>query len=195
MKKAILLLSTCLLLTGCDVLNQVSGLFTLSQCDYKYNSITDIQLSGMNLGDGSGFSMLDLANIATVLSGASKQTIPFNMTLNMDVSNPNKSAAFLNALDYAVLINEMEFTTGKLDIPIRIEPGSTAKLPISMAVDLRELMNRYSKDRVAREMRSFLGITSEKTDITVKLWPKVMVGNKAVPSPAAIPVVFSFGGK
>lgn len=195
MKKTFFVLSICMLFASCDVWNQIGGVYNLSQCDYKYNSITDIQLSGMNLGKGTSLSMMDIANIATVLSGVGKQTIPFNMTLNMDISNPNQSAAFLNALDYAVLINEMEFTTGKLDIPIRIEPGQTAKLPISMAVDLKELMNRYSQGRVAKEMRSFLGITSDKTDITVKLWPKVLVGNKPITSPAAIPVVFSFGGK
>lgn len=195
MKKTILILSIVLLLTSCDVFKQIGGAYNLSQCDYKYNSLTNIQLAGINLENGNGLSMSNIANIATVLSGARLQNIPFNMTLNMDVTNPNQSPAFLNAMDYAILINDMEFSKGKMDVPIRIEQGATQKLPISVGVDLKELMNRYSQERVAKEMSSFLGINSEKTVVTVKLWPKVMIGNTPIKAPAAIPVVFTFGGK
>lgn len=195
MKKVFLLLFAALMLNGCDVLNQISGAYTLSQSEYTYNSLTDIQLAGINLGDASRISVSNLASISTILSSGSLQSIPFNMTLNMNVKNPNKTAAFLNALDYAIDINEMEFATGKMDVPIRIEPGATQVLPISIGTDLKQLFNRYSQDRVAREMSSFLGITSEQTTVTVKLWPKLMVGETPIKVPAPIPVVFTFGGK
>lgn len=195
MKKLILLLFVALTLNSCDIAKQIGGAYTLSQCEYTYNSLTDIQLAGINLGDASRISVSNLASISTVLAGGNQQSIPFNMTLNMDIKNPNTAAAFLNALDYAIEINEMEFAAGKMDIPIRIEPGATQVLPISIGTDLRQLINRYSQDRVAREMSSFLGITSEQTKVTVKLWPKLMVGQTPIRVPAPIPVVFTFGGK
>lgn len=195
MKKLILMLSVALLLSGCDVMNQIGGAYTLSQSEYKYKSLSNIQLAGVNMGDGSGVSISNLATIATILSGANRQSIPFNMTLNMDVKNPNKTAAFLNALDYSIDINEMEFVQGKMDVPLRIEPGETQTFPIPISVDLKNLMNRYSQERVANEMSSFLGITPDETTVTVKLWPKLMVGQTPVKVPAPIPVVFKFGGK
>ncbi len=195
MKKLILLLSVALLMSGCDVWNQIGGAYNLSQSEYKYKSVSNIQLAGVNLGDGSGVSVSNLATIATILSGANRQTIPFNMTLNMDVTNPNKAAAFLNALDYSININDMEFVEGKMDVPLRIEPGETQTFPIPISVDLKNLMNRYSQQRVANEMGSFLGITPDETTVTVKLWPKLMVGQTPIKVPAPIPVVFKFGGK
>lgn len=195
MKKLTLLLFATLLLSGCNVFNQIGGAYTLSQCEYTYNSLTNIQLAGINLGDASRISVSNLATISTVLAGGNQQSIPFNMTLNMDVKNPNNSAAFLNALDYAIEINEMEFASGKMDIPIRIEPGQTHVLPISIGTDLKQLMNRYSQDRLTKEMSSFLGITSDATKVTIKLWPRVLVGQTPIKVPTAIPVVFTFGGK
>lgn len=57
-------------------------------------------------------------------------------------------------------------------------------------------MNRYSQDRVTKEMSDFLGITPpNSTSVTVKLWPKLTVGRKLVKVPAAIPIIFNFGGK
>ena len=196
MKKSILLLSVMILLSGCDIMNKIGGAYQLSQSEYRYRSLNNIQLSGLNLGDASGISLSNLATIATILSGGSgMQTIPFNMTLNMDVTNPNTTAAFLDALDYAIQINDMEFVEGKMDIPIRIEPGETKVIGVPISVDLKSIMNRYSQERVASEMSGFLGITPNETSVSVKLWPKFFVGETLVKVPAPIPVVFNFGGK
>ena len=196
MKKSILLLSVMILLSGCDIMNKIGGAYQLAQSEYRYHSLNNIQLSGLNLGDASGISLSNLATIATILSGGSAmQTIPFSMTLNMDVTNPNTTAAFLDALDYAIQINEMEFVEGKMDIPIRIEPGETKVIGVPISVDLKALMNRYSQERVTSEMSCFLGITPNETSVSVKLWPKFYVGETLVKLPAPIPVVFNFGGK
>jgi LEA14-like dessication related protein len=196
MKKSIFMLSAAMLLTGCNIMNQIGGAIQLSQSEYKYHSLDNIQLAGINLGNASDISVSNLASIATVLAGGSTmQTIPFGMTLNMDVTNPNSSAAFLDALDYVILINEIEFAAGKMDIPIRIEPGETKVVGIPVSVDLKNLMNRYSQERITQEMSAFLGITPNETSVTVKLWPRLTVGETVVKVPAAIPVVFNFGGK
>ncbi len=195
MKKLLPILTLFFLFTSCELLNQVSGAYQLMQCDYKYNNISDIQVAGVNLGSGTSLSLSNFAAISSILTGGSLQTIPFSMTLKLDVENPNKAAALLNALDYAIQINDMEFVQGKLDVPLRVEPGETAVLPISIGLDLKSLMNQYSRDKVSKEMSGFLGLSSEKTKVSVKLWPKLMVGGTLVKVPAAIPVEFSFGGK
>jgi len=196
MKRITFILSAAILLTGCSIMNQIGGAIQLSQSEYRYKSLDNIMLSGINLGNASSISLSNLASIATVLSGGSSvQSIPFSMTLNMDVTNPNTTAAFLDALDYAVEINEMEFAEGKMNIPIRIEPGETKVVSVPVSTDLKSLMNRYSQERVTNEMSSFLGITPNETTVTVKLWPKLMVGETLIKVPAPIPVVFNFGGK
>ncbi|HHV85128.1 MAG TPA: LEA type 2 family protein [Petrimonas sp.] len=194
MKKIVFLSLLIFSLPSCDVFKQIGGAIQLSQCEYKYNSISDMQLAGINLGDGSTISLSNFASISSILTGGNLQTIPFSMTLKMDVKNPNQAVAFLNALEYAIEINEMEITTGKMDVPVRVEPGQTSVLPLSIGVDLKNIMNRYSRDRVARELSGFLGLSSDETKVTVKLWPKLMVGNTPIKVPAPIPVVFTFGG-
>ena len=192
---SLIVLFSLTFMPACDVMNNIGGAYRLSQSEYKYSSLNDIQLAGMKLGNASSISLSNLASIATVLAGGNTQTIPFSMTLNMDVTNPNTAAAFLDALDYQIIINELEFVEGKMDMPIRIEPGETKVIPIPVSVDLRNLINRYSQERVTKEMSSFLGITPNETTVMVKLWPKLTVGNTLVKVPAAIPVEFKFGGR
>ena len=192
---SLIVLFSLTFLPACDVMNNIGGAYRLSQSIYKYSSLNDIQLAGMKLGNASSISLSNLASVATVLAGGNKQNIPFSMTLNMDVTNPNTAAAFLDALDYQIIINDLEFVEGKMDMPIRIEPGETKVIPIPVSVDLRNLINRYSQERVTKEMSSFLGITPNETTVMVKLWPKLTVGNTLVKVPAAIPVEFKFGGR
>ncbi|MGI6073890.1 MAG: LEA type 2 family protein [Fermentimonas sp.] len=183
-------------LTRCDVFNSVSGAYNLSQSEYKYHSLSNIQLAGINLGNSENISLSNLAAISTVLAGSgTKQTIPFNMNLNMDVKNPNQKVAYLDALDYAIALNDMELVEGRLDSPIRIEPGETKTISIPVSVDLKLLMNRYSQDRVVGEMSSFLGITKNETTVGVKIWPRLTVGRTLLKVPAPIPVEFKFGGR
>lgn len=195
-KTAIIFTSILLLLSGCDVFKQIGGAYQLSQCEYTYRSIGDIQIAGINIGDASRLSVSNLASISTILAGGSNmQSIPLTLTLNMNIKNPNKAVAFLNSLDYAVSINDLEFTNGKIDIPLKINPGEEQVLPIHMSVDLKQLMNRYSQEKVSEVLNSFFGVSSEQTKVKVDLWPKVHVGKTPIKSPAAIPVIFTFGGK
>jgi|LSQX01.2.fsa_nt_gb LEA14-like dessication related protein len=192
---SLIVLFSLTFLPACDVMNNIGGAYRLSQSIYKYSSLNDIQLAGMKLGNASSISLSNLASVATVLAGGNKQNIPFSMTLNMDVTNPNTAAAFLDALDYQIILNDLELVEGKMDQPIRIEAGETKVVPIPVSIDLRKLMDRYSQERVTKEMSSFLGITPNETTVMVKLWPKLTVGNTLVKVPAAIPVEFKFGGR
>ena len=194
MKKSLIILSTILLMFSCDIAKQLGGAYNLSQCKYDYNSIDNIEIAGVKLGKSQSLSIANIATLSTILAGGSLQTIPFTMVLNLDVLNPNEKAAYLNGLDYEIELNNMEFANGQLDVPLRIEPGKTAVLPLSIGIDLKNLMNRYSKEKVSTEMSRFLGVSPGETKVSVKLWPKVLIGDVPIKSPTYIPVTFVFGG-
>ena len=194
MKKSLIILSTILLMFSCDIAKQLGGAYNLAQCKYDYNSIDNIEIAGVNLGKSKSLSIANIATLSTILAGGALQNIPFTMVLNLDVLNPNEKAAYLNGLDYEIELNNMEFAKGQLDVPLRIEPGQTAVLPLSIGLDLKNLMNRYSKEKVSTEMSRFLGISPGETKVSVKLWPKVLIGDIPITAPTYIPVTFVFGG-
>jgi len=194
MKKSFIILFATIFLSGCGVVNQIAGLQAFSQSEYSFNSISNIQLANLNLGSGQALSLSNIAAVASLLSGA-QQSIPLGMTINLDVTNPNPIAAVLNSVDFDVIINDMQLTSGVINTPMRIEAGQTAVMPITFGVDVRNLMNAYSQQQVSSAVSSFLGITNNPANVTVRLRPSLMVGNTAIPSPVAIPVSFNFGGR
>ena len=194
MKKGAILfsLALCVVLTSCGVLKQLEGVYNMTECKYDYNSITQMTLSGIDVTRG-----VSLSSVPTVLSILSGQatSIPLNFNLNLDVSNPNASEAAMHGMEYILSIDNIQFTTGKVNRSLTIPSGGQQILPLTIGFDLKTLLQGESKDAVVAILKNIVGINSQKSNITVQLKPTFMIGNYPVTSPAYIPVSFSFGGK
>ncbi|MDR1810811.1 MAG: hypothetical protein LBR34_10515 [Prevotella sp.] len=181
------------ILTGCDVLKQeAAGLYNMTQCKYEYNSISNLSLSGMNLS--SGISALNMTKILALFSGQSS-SIPLSFTLNLGVSNPNTTAALMHGLDYIVNIDGVQFTTGSVAQELNVPAGGRQTLPLSIGFDLASMMTGDSKSAVTNIVKNFLGIGSQKSNVSVQIKPSFLIGNQRIAAPMYIPVDFSFGGK
>ena len=179
------------MVSGCDITKGLQSVYNMKSCEYRYQSITNLTVSGMNLSNG--ISVLQVPQILAVLSG-STSSIPLDFTLNLDVHNPNPSQAAFQALQYIIQIDEVEFTNGMLNQPFSVDAGQTAKLPIQIGVDIATLFSNNSQSAILNIVKNFIGIGTEKSNVTVQLKPTFTVGNSRITSPVFIPVSFSFGG-
>ncbi|MDU1905700.1 MAG: LEA type 2 family protein [Dysgonomonas sp.] len=185
--------STLVLFTGCGSVGEgLSSAYNVTKCEYNYKSISNLSLSGMNLS--KGISPLDLPKILGILNG-SASSMPLDFTLNLDVKNPNATAAALNGLQYIISIDDVQFTTGKVNQSMNIAAGASQTLPLNIGVDLATLMKSNSKTAVTNIAKNFLGIGSEKSNVSLQIKPTFMIGNQAIASPVYIPINFAFGGK
>lgn len=193
MKKRILaLLLVVTTLVGCDSVQQgLRSTYNLINCEYSYKSITGLSISGMNLSNG--LSLTSIPKVTSILSGTAT-SIPLDFTLNVNVKNPNESAALLHGLQYIISVDDIQFTTGSINQTVNIASGQTQTLPLTIGVDLATLMKNNSKDAVVEIAKNFLGIGSKKSNVSLQLKPTFMIGNTPVASPMYIPVSFSFGG-
>lgn len=193
MKKRILALSLVVTtLVGCDSVQQgIRSTYNLINCEYSYKSITGLTISGMNLSNG--LSVTSIPKITSILSGTAT-SIPLDFTLNVDVKNPNESAALMHGLQYIISVDDIQFTTGSINQTLNIASGQTQTLPLTIGVDLATLMRNNSKEAVTEIAKNFLGIGSKKSNVSLQLKPTFIIGNTPVASPMYIPVSFSFGG-
>lgn len=192
-KKLLALLLVVVTFIGCDsAKQQMSGMYNLVQCQYTFNNISNISISGINASNG--LSLTTIPKVAAILSG-NATSIPLDFTVNLDVKNPNSSSALLNGMDYAISIDNIEFTKGSVTQPLSIGAGQTQVLPLTIGVDIASLMKDNSKDAVSEIAKNLLGMGSKASTVSVVLRPTFKIGETRVQSPLPIPVSFSFGGK
>ncbi len=194
MKKILIsMLAIIGLMTSCNVAQQAVGAYNMTKCEYSYQSMGNLTLSGINLNQPN-LSAINILKLTSILTGTAT-SIPLNMTLNINVKNPNTSAALLNGLQYIISIDDIEFTNGRLDQSLNVAGGSTSVLPLTIGVDLATLIKNNSKDAVLKIAKNLAGISGDLSKITLQLKPTFLIGNTPITSPVYYPVSFSFGGK
>jgi len=188
-----ILLTVMLMLSGCNALqSSLSSAYNLANCDYRYRSISKLVISDINLSDG--LSPLMIPKVLAILSG-NASSIPMNFTLNLDVKNPNSGAAAFQSLLYMISIDDVNFTTGNFNQPFQVEAGETKLLPMTIGVDIAELMKNNSRSAIEKIVKNFVGLSDTASKVTVQLKPSFKVGEQIFTSPIYIPVNFTFGGK
>ncbi len=192
MKQFLCLFISILFLSGCDVAKQVGGAYNLTQCKYDFNSISALNIAGMDLS--RGINAMQILQLTPVLTGQAT-SVPLNFTLNLDVTNPNQTAAMLHGLQYILSIDNVQFTTGTINQSLNIPSGEKQMLPLAIGLDLATLLKGETKNAVENIIKNFIGINNKQSQVTLQLRPTFMIGDRAIASPAYIPVSFSFGGK
>ncbi|MDR2233784.1 MAG: hypothetical protein LBE56_11800 [Tannerella sp.] len=188
----VLVIAGMTLLSGCDITKGLASMYNMTNCEYKYKSISNLTVGNMNLSNG--ISALQIPQALAILSGATS-SIPLNFTVNLDVHNPNLTQAAFQALQYIIQIDDIELTTGSLTQPFNVDAGATQLLPINIGVDVAKLMTNNSASSVLNIVKNFIGIGSQPSNVTVQLKPTFNLGSSSFTSPVFIPVSFSFGGK
>ena len=179
------------MLSGCGIMKQVESAYNMTQCEYAYDSISDISLGDVNLS--GKLSAVQIAQLGRMLVSKSS-SIPMKFDVNLNVKNPNNTAASLAGMDYILSIDGVQFTSGTLRNAIEIGAGGSSILPVTMAFDLAELFSGDSSDAAVNAVKNFIGIGDKPSNVTLNVKPSINIAGRSVPIPAYIPVNFSFGG-
>ena len=190
-KSVVFSLFLCFTFLGCDVMQQLGGAYNMTQCKYSYNSISQLNLSGMDLS--KGISLAYIPVITSLLTGQAN-SLPLKFNLNLDVENPNLSEALLHGIEYMLDIDGISFTSGSLSQSLSIPSGGKNVLPLTIGMDLKTLMKGETANAVTSIVKNFIGMGNQKSNVTLQIKPTFMIGGRPVASPVYIPVSFTFGG-
>ncbi len=192
-----LVLLTMLTVSACDVLNQVQQMANLTKCEFRLNSVDQLRLAGVNIQQVSQLSdlnFLDAAKITTAaLSGAS---LPLNFTLNVEAKNPNPAVAGLNRLEWTLLIDDIEMVSGVNEDRVQIPAnGGTSILPLTIGVDLKQVLKGKSGDAIANFGLNLAGAGNKPTRITLRAKPYISVGSQTISYPGYLTIQNEFTSK
>jgi len=187
----VLVIACFFFLSDCEITKGLQSIYNMKSCEYQYKSISNLKVSNINLSNG--ISILQVPQILAILSGTAS-SIPLDFTLNLDVHNPNATAAAFQTLQYIIHIDDVEFTNGRLTQPFNVGAGETQQLPINIGVDIATLISNNSQTAILNIVKNFIGIGNDKSAVTVQLKPTFNIGGSPVTSPVFIPVSFTFGG-
>lgn len=168
---------------GCATLKELTN---FAKCKFRYTNITKTQVAGVDVTKVMNYKDLNFADAAKVGANVVQGKLPLNLTINLQVTNPNKELAALNKLDWIAFIDNKELVNGVLNQRVSIAPGETATLPLTVNADLIQAFKGESKDKIPTYAFGLADASGKPTRMGMKVRPTIMVAGLSFTYPGWI---------
>jgi hypothetical protein len=186
-------LGLLMLMTSCDVLNQVNQMSNLAKCEFRLQSVQQLNLAGINVQNVKKLSDLNYMDAAKLAAAVSTQQFPLDFTLNIEAKNPNTSAAGMTRIDWILLIDDIEMTQGILDKQVTIPANNgSAIIPMQIHVDLKKALSGKGADAIINFGMNLAGAGNQPTRFTLKMKPTITVNGFPITYPGYLSVKTEF---
>jgi hypothetical protein len=169
---------------SCDILKQM---ITFAKCEFKMNSLTEAAVANVQVQNKKSFSDLSLLDAASLTKSLISGKLPLTFNLNIEVNNPNTSPASMQKMEWKVFLDDIEMAAGVMDQKLAIQPGASQVIPLKIAVDLKQVFNKETKDALLNLGFNLADAGGYPTRVRLDIKPTIYIGS----FPLAYPGYFS----
>lgn len=182
-KYLIVIVLVALGLSSCVILQQMAQMANFANCDFKFASVSDVQMLGIKINKDMTRSDLTIGQVLMLTNSLLNKTLPVSFNVNLDVTNPNNSPASMVKMDYIVSLNERQVisTTSNNGINVPANGNDIVSIPIS--VDLFQVFTGETADAIANLAFKLAGASSNPVNVEVKVKPYITVNGQQLAYP------------
>ncbi|WP_125917039.1 LEA type 2 family protein [Hymenobacter coccineus] len=183
------LLGAGLCVSSCAGLNQQKEEGqNFKECEFKLQSIEQATLGGVDVTNVRSAADLSGGDRARIVAAYATGSLPLNMRVNLQVTNPNNDVAALNTLEYKVLLDGNEVATGATTQRIEVGPNSTAIATVPVNADVRKAIADGGLESVGNFALGLADRNRQPTRVTIAIRPTVKILGTTVKRPGYITV-------
>ncbi len=176
--------------SSCITLKRAS---TFSKCEFRVNKVEKIALNGIDVMEKTKISELSRMDVAGLLTSIATGPLNMEMTLMVDIKNPNKSTAAMNRIDWIMMIDDFEIMTGSTMKKVVLPPNDAiVTVPIDIKSDLKQVISSGGGPALLGFALNLTGISSNTSRITFKAKPFIKIGSKDIAYPGYISIRTDF---
>ena len=182
-KRLILILFVSMGLSSCVLLEQMVQMSNFANCDFKFNSVSDVQMLGIQLRQGMSRDDLNIGQALLLTKALLNKSLPVSFNVNLDVTNPNSSPASMIKMDYIVSLNDKQVINTTMNNGINVPANGTDVISIPITPDLFQLFSGESTEAVASLAFKLAGASSDPVNVGIKLKPYINIGGQQLAYP------------
>ena len=190
LKKLIVFSSIFMLMSGCAILSELTA---LTKCEFSFHSAQDPVASGIDISNKQSFSDFNLLDGQLILRNLLKQSLPFEITANVEVKNPGVATAAVNSIQWIAFIDDIQVAQGTVADRIEVAPGSgTSLIPIRIRTDLFNYLEGDNPRTMLNFALNLVDAGNQPTRLSMKIKPSVMIGAQTVTYPGYFTIAKQF---
>lgn len=177
-KHLILIVLVTLGLSSCVVLQQMAQVANFANCDFKFASVTDVQMLGININKNMTRDDLTIGQVLLLTNSLINKTLPVSFNVNLDVTNPNSSPASMVKMDYILSLNTREVLNTSSNNSISVPANASNIVSIPVSLDLFQVFTGETADAVTNLAFKLAGASSDPVNVQIKVKPYITVGDQ-----------------
>lgn len=190
MKKIPVYILCLLVLSGCSALSELSA---FKSCEFRLYSFQEPAICGIDISDRRSWSDFSFMDAQVVGANLLRGTLPFDITVNVEVRNPGKSTAAVNSIEWQAFIDDLELAGGILDRRVEVPPsGGLAIIPLKVHADMFDYVEGENPQTMMNFAMNLLGAGNQPSQITMKIKPSVLVGGQNIAYPGFFTITQEF---
>ncbi len=182
-KKALIILFVTMGLASCDVLNQVAQMANFANCSFDFNSVSQIQMLGIDLSKGMTRENLNISQGLALINAINSRSLPVTFNVNVGVRNPNGIAAAMSKMDYILTLNGKQVVSTTMNNSINVPANSSSVVSIPITTDLFQLFSGESADAIVNLAFKLAGASSDPVNVGLKVKPYISINSQPLAYP------------
>ncbi|MCF8232534.1 MAG: hypothetical protein K9J27_10130 [Bacteroidales bacterium] len=175
--------------SSCSILNQMEDMKRFSEVRFKIKDINELTIAGVDMTGKRSFSDFTFTETARLTSKLAADELPAQFTVLLQATNPNDKRAAMNRLEWRLLIDKQQISTGAIEEYVAIPPGGSKTIvPVKVNVDVRQLLTGKSGKALMNLVSNITGQGSQPSELSMELSPSIKVGNQMLDYPGTITV-------
>ena len=181
MRKLIIFTSTILLVSGCAILSELTA---LTKCEFSFHSAQDPSVCGIDISSRRSYSDFSFLDGQIIASNILKGTLPFAITVNVEVTNPGAVTAAVNSIEWIAFIDDVQVAAGVVSERIEVAPGGgRSMIPIGIRTDLFNYLEGDSPRTMLNFALNLMDAGGQPTRLSMKIKPSVLIGGQSLNYP------------
>lgn len=181
MRKVILLFGLILLLNGCSVISELTA---FTKCEFRFHSAQDPTFCGIDISQKRSWSDFSFMEGQTIAGKLLKKTLPFAITINVEVKNPGTTVAAVNSIQWLAFIDDMQLAQGRVDRRVEVPPsGGTNMVPVRVEADLIDYLEGDSPGTMMNFALNLMNAGNQTSEMTLKIKPSILIGSQSIHYP------------
>ena len=153
----------------------------IKDCTFSLNSISNVSVNNISFEGKRTLADFSQSELLSIYSGL-KSDVPISFLAQLKIDNPNNQKAELSALEWILLIRDIEVATGVLDQKVKIDANETKVIPINVETNT-SVLRKLSPQEIKTIVMNLSTSRGLPKNSTLKVKPAIKIGKKMLKTP------------
>lgn len=176
----------------CALNKSVQEAKALGNCKFRLASVDSVYLAGISVNELKeirNFKDLDITRYPALGLGLLKKSLPLDLRIYLEATNPTNKIAGVEQMEYKVLMGKSEIFSGLHNQRISVPPGTGRTIiPVQLSTNAYDfVMDNQTRDDLIGLLTALTSTKESKAvKLQIKIKPTLAMGSKQVNYPGYI---------